>query len=359
MNNEKLRVGILGIGLYATVAHVPQLRQTGKAEVVAICRRNPARLATSQEQLGVSEAYTDWREMFNKANLDAVVICTPHDLHAEQAIAALDQGLHVFVEKPLALTRKEGQAVIDTATKAGRVVMVGYNRRFNALWRTTKETLAANAIGTLRQVSLQFALHRRWYWEEQHVPEDVLNMLKRATGWPAEYFKNVEDGTAWHGDPNASGGGMFSNSGSHLVDLILWLADAAPEQIFAMQDTLGFPADCLLGVQARLENGVLVSIASADVPAAGFGGQGVLTLIGEQGRLTHDFATPSEIWLHRNGEATQVVPTFENTTAASAFIDAIATGGPVISSGQDALPAVAFSEGLYRSAKEGEVITLN
>jgi predicted dehydrogenase len=63
MSGDTLRVGIIGIGLYATVAHVPQLRATGKAEVVAISRRNRERLSFSQEQLGIANSYTDWREM--------------------------------------------------------------------------------------------------------------------------------------------------------------------------------------------------------------------------------------------------------------------------------------------------------
>lgn len=295
MNNQSIRVGIIGIGLYATIAHVPQLRATGRAEVVAICRRSPDKLVISQQQLGVAEAYTDWREMLAQSRLDAVVIATPHHLHAEPVVAALERGLHVLVEKPLALTRADAKAMIAAAQRANRILMVGLNRRFQDIWRTAQRALAEGAIGTIRQVSLQLAVHRRWYWEERQIPADTLNMLKNATGWSDEFFEDIATDADWHADPTLSGGGMFSNTGPHLVDLILWLVDAAPTQVVAFSDSLGFPVECIFNIQARLDNGVQVSIASADVPTGGFGGQGRLTIVGERGLLTHDMAQPNEI----------------------------------------------------------------
>lgn len=358
MDDNTLRIGIIGIGLYATIAHVPQVRATDKAEVVAICRRNPDKLAVSQKQLGVSEAYTDWREMLETSRLDAVVISTPHNSHAEQTIEALDRGLHVLVEKPMALTKRNAQAMIDAAERANRILMVGYNRRFEGLWRTAQVALAENAIGVIRQVSLQFALHRRWYWEEQQIPSDILAMLKEATSWPDEFFEDVEKGEDWHADPAASGGGMFSNSGSHLVDLVLWLAGAPPVQVVAFGDSLGFPTECLLCIQAQLKNGVQVSIASADVPAGGFGGQGRLTVVGDNGILTHDFSQPTEIWLHRDGESEKVVSTFPNTSVAESFVDSITMGSPVLCSGHEAIGAVSLTESAYRSATEGRIVAI-
>src|SRR5438034_6458493 len=118
MATNKLRVGIIGIGWFAALSHVPNLRKTGQAEVVAICRRNPERLALAKEALNIDEAYTDWREMLNEAALDAVVVSTPHHLHVEPTIAALECGLHVLVEKPIALTSKDAWAMVNAAEKA-------------------------------------------------------------------------------------------------------------------------------------------------------------------------------------------------------------------------------------------------
>ena len=90
--DDKLRVGVLGTGIYVMSVHVPVLKMTGLADVVAVCRRDEEKLAMAQEKAGGKEAYTESREMLDKAEMDAVVICTPQNLHCEQTVAALDQG---------------------------------------------------------------------------------------------------------------------------------------------------------------------------------------------------------------------------------------------------------------------------
>ena len=357
MSAELLRVGIIGIGLYATAAHVPQLRSTGRAEIVAICRRNPERLAFSQKQLGVGAGYTDWREMLGRADLDAVVISTPHHLHAEQGLESLAQGLHVLMEKPLALTAADAWKLADTAEQADRILMVGYNRRFVGMWRTVKEVLDANGIGKLRQVNLQYALYRRTYWEGK-IPPEVHALLQKVTGWPDEFLLEMEQGQDWHANAVESGGGMFSNSGSHLVDLILWLSGAPPVDVVAFSESTGMPAECFLNIQARLANGVLLSMTSGDVESGGFAGQGSLTFIGDHGIISYDFRNPQEIWLDRNGERTQIKPESADSNAAAAFVSTVLDGTANLSPVSDAAHATAFSQAVYQSAAESRIIRI-
>lgn len=355
MTDKLLRVGIIGAGLWSTIAHIPHLRQTGHAEVVALCRRNQAKLTMLQEKFQIPEAYTDWQAMLDRASLDAVVVSTPHHLHAEPTIAALQRGLHVLVEKPMALRSVDAQAMVAAATQAERVLMVGYNFRFQALWRAAQQRLHEGALGQLRQVNLQASLHRRWYWEEKRLPDALLAWLKQAMGVPDAYFDGFLDAD-WHGDPIASGGGMFSNSGSHWVDLVLWLAAAPPAEIVAFSENAGMPAECLLAIQARLTNGILVSITSADVPSAGISGQGRLTIIGERGRLVHDFTTPDEIWIERGVERESITSRLADTTPAAAFVAAI-QGSPNWAPAQVGADAVAFTEAVYQSAVEKRIVT--
>src|SRR5437868_1581044 len=108
MSVPKLRVGIIGLGWYAAGGLVPSLRATGRAEVVAASRRSADRLAMAKRDLGIPATYTDWREMLAKEALDAVVVSTPHDQHAEPTLAALERGLHVLLEKPLAASVAQG-----------------------------------------------------------------------------------------------------------------------------------------------------------------------------------------------------------------------------------------------------------
>jgi predicted dinucleotide-utilizing enzyme len=116
MDDLRLRVGVIGVGMIALVRNIPALRQTGKAEIVAICRRDAEALRRIQDWLQVPHAYTDWRQMLEEVELDAVLVCTPHDLHYEQSMAALQRGLHVLVEKPMALAASEAWSAVRSSS---------------------------------------------------------------------------------------------------------------------------------------------------------------------------------------------------------------------------------------------------
>jgi predicted dehydrogenase len=357
MSVKPLQVGIIGIGLYATVAHVPQLRATGMAEVIAVSRRNAERLEFIRQQLGIPYAYTDWRELLKHPGLDAVVISTPHHVHAEQGLAALEQGLHVLMEKPMALAAEDAWKLVDAAQQRQKTFLVGYNRRFMGLWQTLREKVQSGAIGQLRQINLQIALYRKMYWAGQSSDEMGV-LLRQMTGWPGSFFAEWESGQDWHSSAQESGGGMFSNSGAHLVDLVLWLAGGTPSEIVAFSESAGMPAECFLNIQARLTNGVLLSLTFSDVEPGGFAGQGSLILIGEAGIASFDISKPNEVWITRQGASEAIVPKFADTNAAAAFVSAICEGGPNLSPPQDGAYAVAFSEAVYRSAAEKRIITV-
>ncbi|MFC5528167.1 Gfo/Idh/MocA family protein [Cohnella yongneupensis] len=154
---KPLRIGIIGIGFWSMFTHVPAIRSSERAQLVSISRRTPERLELARQSLNVSHAYTDWRELINRNELDAVVVSTAHPAHAEPVIAALEHGLHVFVEKPLAVTSHDARLMVQAAEKAERVLMVGYDRRFKGLFRTIKSEIQNGAIGTVRQVSVSVA----------------------------------------------------------------------------------------------------------------------------------------------------------------------------------------------------------
>ena len=151
--HDKLRIGIIGIGSYALTRHVPELQSTDQVDIVAISRRNTQALADAKQILGVEHAYTDWRELIDHSGLDAVLVTTAHHAHEEPTIAALQHGLHVLVEKPMALTSAEAWSMVAAADQAERLLMVGYTRRTRGCWRAAKHALQEEAIGTVRHVN--------------------------------------------------------------------------------------------------------------------------------------------------------------------------------------------------------------
>lgn len=82
---EKLRVGVIGAGMFACFRHIPDLLRTGEVELTAVCRRNPEALAKVADHFGIAGRYTDYLAMLDEAALDAVVVSSPHGLHYEHA----------------------------------------------------------------------------------------------------------------------------------------------------------------------------------------------------------------------------------------------------------------------------------
>jgi predicted dehydrogenase len=359
MSSSKLRVGIIGIGGYALLSHVPNLMKTGKVEIAAICRRNPDALVQAQEYLGVPEAYADWRKMLDEVALDAVLVVTPHHLHCQQTLTALDHGLHVLVQKPMALTSDEAWTMVNAAEKAERVLMVVYGWRGHPLWRAVKRTLAAGAIGRVRQLNVAMSCYRRWLWEKEagpaEIPESFRKMgvgLYERQGVPQSLIIDWGQEGHWRRDPAKHGGGAFINMGIHWVDAALWLAGAPPAEVSAFQESAGLPVECYINVQSRLTNGVLLSLTSADMPVnsdrwAIYGDEGILTVNG------------SDALILRPGKREVIEPDELPVSPDEAFVATVTEDAPNVSPACEGANDVAFIEAAYRSAREGRTVRVD
>src|SRR5262245_58477830 len=126
---KKLRFGVIGAGGIG-FHHMAAVKSCPRAELVAIAENNAQRCAQAAQQHGVSATYSKYKQLLDRADIDAVSIALPNYLHAPVAIAALRAGKHVHLEKPMAMSVREAQNVIAAARKARRVFMVGQNWRF-------------------------------------------------------------------------------------------------------------------------------------------------------------------------------------------------------------------------------------
>lgn len=359
MSNSKLRIGVIGIGWYAGTALIPNLRETGRAEIVAISRRNAERLAQAQEELNVPAAYTDWRELLDKTELDAVVISTPPNAHAEPTLAALERGLHVFVEKPIALTAADAQRMVAAGAQTDRVLMVGYNARGMGSWRTVKGLLAEGAIGTLRQVNVTAALDLRFIWGGMTLPA-----AEQAIFAASSFYGDVFARDNWRTLPDAVGGGMFADVGSHIQDIALWLADGMPAQVASFAQSTGSPS--VISALAHLDNGVLLSLTFNDGVSGGatlrpFYSRGQMTFYGDRGQLTADWTRimsteAEEVWLDQERVRSKIEPTFETIHPAAAFVATVLDGAPNLCPAHEAARAALLTEAAYRSVAAGQMV---
>jgi predicted dehydrogenase len=190
---ERLRCAVIGAGAIG-LDHLNSLAQAPRATAVAIAENNPARAKEASDRFKIARSYSDYRELLEQADIDAVIIALPNHLHAAAAIEALRARKHVLLEKPLATNARDASKIIDTAAKTRRTLMVAQNYRFNRHTQLAKMIIQRGDLGEI--------YHARCFW-------------LRRSGIPRI--------GSWFTQRKLSGGGSLLDLGSHLIDTCLHL----------------------------------------------------------------------------------------------------------------------------------------
>ena len=150
LGTRRLRVAIIGCGNIAKSHCKSYLRQPD-ADIVALCDIVPGRPAEFATEHGLENVafYTDYKEMLAKENLDCVSVCTYNRQHAPCAIAALDAGVNVIVEKPLCVTMEEAKAMMEAEKRSGKILSIGFQPRFNNNMKKIKEIVKSGVLGDI------------------------------------------------------------------------------------------------------------------------------------------------------------------------------------------------------------------
>lgn len=197
-------VALVGAGGFARAMHLPHIRELPELDLRAVVSRSGVTAAAAARQFGAARAGTDYRELLRADDVDAVVICTRHDLHASMTLDALRAGRHVLVEKPLALTSaelaeiEEFYAAVDRAGAAQPVLMTGYNRRFS-----------------------EYARQLRAHLESRTGPAMLLYRMNAGYVPPDSWVHSAE------------GGGRNIGEACHVYDLFLYLIGARVTRVDA------------------------------------------------------------------------------------------------------------------------------
>ncbi len=209
MQTNKRRVAIVGTGHRGAGTWGRDVPATCGEHValVGLSDLNQARLAVVAEQLAVEGAAvsTDLAAMLAAARPHTLVVCTRDDTHADIIVDALERGIDVVTEKPMATTAEDCRRILDAERRTGRRVDVAFNYRFAPTSRKIRELLAAGRIGTVTSVDFH------WYLDTVH---------------GADYFRR------WHAYRRHSGS-LFVHKATHHFDLLNWWIDADPVRIFA------------------------------------------------------------------------------------------------------------------------------
>ena len=158
---DRLRIGVIGLGWFGEI-HCDTIVGIPNLELAALCTRTPDRLAELAQKFHVGKTYRDYREMIADPDIDAVSIVTMWDQHTEPAIAALDAGKHVFLEKPMASTVADCQKIIAAAKRSKGILQIGHICRFNPRYRMAKQAIDAGRIGKIVAMSSRRNIPAAW-----------------------------------------------------------------------------------------------------------------------------------------------------------------------------------------------------
>ncbi|HXK44466.1 MAG TPA: Gfo/Idh/MocA family oxidoreductase, partial [bacterium] len=129
---KKVKIGIIGIGGMGQ-GHAESMKKVKEAQLVAVCDIEPDRAKEVGEKHGV-KWFTDYKELIDSGIADAVIVATPHYFHPEISVYAMEKGLHVLSEKPIAVTVRQADTMVEAAKKTGRVFAVMYQLRNNGMF---------------------------------------------------------------------------------------------------------------------------------------------------------------------------------------------------------------------------------
>lgn len=229
-----MRLGFVGLGW---IGAMRLQAVSAVAKVTALCEPAPQRLEEVARAHPQAAAFSDFQEMLSAGlGLDGVVIATPNSLHAPQTLAALDRGLAVFCQKPLALNAREAWEMVEAARRADRLLGVDYSYRYTEGAGELRRAVEAGELG--RVFSLDTVFHNAYGPDK-----------------------------AWCFDPRLSGGGALMDLGVHLIDLALWLlGDPEVREVHGGAWKGGQPlgegeVDDFASARIELEGGRAVSLA--------------------------------------------------------------------------------------------------
>ena len=360
MEQKKVKIAVIGVGGISE-AHIHGYKQLPNVELYAFCDINEKTLKLKGERHGVTRLYTDEATMLKELpEIDAVSVCTWNAAHAPCSIMALNAGKHVLCEKPMAMNAQEAQEMLDAAKKNGKVLMIGFVRRFGNDAAILKDFIDAGDFGELYYAKANYT---------------------RRNGCPG----------GWFGEKARSGGGPLIDLGVHVIDLVRYLmGNPQPVSVYGvtydkLKDRPGikkavasgehrseteaekpiFDVEDLASALIRFDNGATLAVEAAfslNIPK----NVGRIELYGTKAGAIVD--PELHIYTEQNGYLTNVEfaqetalsfdGLFENEIAH--YVKCVTDGIPCRNPAEDGVAMMKILDAVYESARTGhEVVIAN
>ncbi len=349
-----LRLGIIGAGTIGKI-HMRHFGELPNVEIAAVQDVSAALARSAADEHSVPQTYSQADELFADKNIDAVVICVPNKWHAPLAIAALQAGKHVLLEKPMALNISDARDIVRVQEETGKILMVAHQMRWNWWAQQAKERIEAGELGDI--------LYAKCGWFRR----------KGIPGW----------GT-WFTQKAVAGGGPLIDVGVHLLDLTLWLmGNPRPVSVFGSTYAAFGPEKRGIGTWAtpdfengifdvedlatalvKFDNGATLSLEVSWAVNKDTDSQPFVHVLGKQGGISvqhgrHKFL--SEV-ADKPTEEDLIKPADdegERTRLARHFVECVREGREPISPALSGLKNNMILDAIYRSSETGREIQLD
>lgn len=357
VDGRKLGVGVIGCGVGQL--HLQGFAQDPRVQVVALAGLDEDRCRELAATFGVLRVYRDYQDLIADPDVQAVTVAVPNILHVPVALAALEAGKHVMVEKPLARTTVEAQKILDAAAKANRVLGVVFNRRGRHDVQIVRREAERGAFGRV--------YHARAFW-------------MRRSGIPGL-------GT-WFTSKELAGGGPLIDLGVHILDMAMWvLGNPQPLRVsaatyaelgprgrgqwqggrFPLNPGQPYEVEDFATAMIRFHGGMTLQLDAAWAAYTGHSDEFGLSLMGSDGGAeihARDYAETDTLRLYGQIDdvPTVTVPKLlarhGHGEILRNFVDSVLTGAPMSPSGQEGLERVQLIEAIYQSAELGREVDL-
>lgn len=340
----KIKVAIIGCGNIFPM-HAQSVVENDYTELVAVCDVKAERATLRANELGC-KAYTNYEEMFENEDLEAIHICLPHYLHAPVSIAATNKGLHVLTEKPMAIEYNDAFNMLSTAREAGTHFGVIFQNRYNAGVQLIKRLLTDGTLGQIKSAKASVT------WDRSD-----------------EYYSKSD----WKGTWDKEGGGVLIDQAIHTLDLLRYFVDTDIDYIDATISNRGHEQieveDAAEGI-IKFKTGTVAAFHTinyygydAPVEIELYCEHGIVKMLGDKGTVNmFDGRTfiadndPNESFSY--GESVKSYWGVNHVKQINNFYDVLVNGGELFIKPEEALKTQKMINAIYQSGKEKQRIFL-
>ncbi|HTN63632.1 MAG TPA: Gfo/Idh/MocA family oxidoreductase [Devosia sp.] len=344
--SEKVNIGVIGAGWWATLSHIPALQANPHVGVVAVNRPDQDGLDKVAASFPGVKPYSDAQTMLDSEKLDGIVVASPHTLHFPHAQMALSRGLHTLIEKPMATTAADARSLVGTARAHKAQIIMPYGWNYKPVVEIAHRLVAEGQIGEVRHVVAQMASALTDLFGGQPMAETKDHLFRPpASTWA---------------DPNNFGGYGWGQL-THGLGALFRIVDLDPVKVFARTGLSPAGVDFYDAAVVELSNGATLSLSgSATVPKSR-GYQMDIRVFGTDGMLLFDIERARVEVIRHDGKAhIEALPAdageYESIAPITLLVDlcrGVAATNPA--DGVVGMRAAVLLDAMYRSASSGQM----